>query len=216
MGRPTPLTIPLVALIPTLNGLPMAMTGPPTPTVLESPSVSGSSNPSEASTFTTATSVEGSSPTISASSRRPLANLTETSSAPSTTCWLVTMWPRSSSTNPDPPVGPNSDEATSTLTTPAAVCTYTSRTGDPVLSPDALSAGGETSLIVTSPDPSFSPGTPTKMKSAVTTPPMIADTNAVNAVFRMCSFISYPSLYSPGQTLMPPSLTRLSSTRRPR
>src|SRR5918992_732138 len=170
MGRPTPLTIPVVTLIPTFNGLPMAMTGSRTPTVLESPSVSGSSTPSGASTFITATSVEGSSPTTSASSLTPLANLTETSSAPPTTCWLVTMWPCSSSTNPDPPLGPNSVEATSTLTTPGPLCVYTSRTGRLVASPEVPSAGGETSLIVTSPDSFSNPDIPTKMNSAVTSP----------------------------------------------
>src|SRR5918997_3513238 len=187
MGRPIPLTIPVVTLIPTSSGLPMAMTGSPTPTVLESPSVSGSSNPSAASTFTTATSVEGSSPTISASSRIPLANSMETFSAPSTTCWLVTMYPCSSSTNPDPPPGPFSDEATSTLTTPGALRVYTSRTGGPAPSPDP-SSGGEASLIVTSLGSSSRPETPAKMKSAVTSPPMIADTNAVNTVLRVKSF----------------------------
>src|SRR5918997_1264578 len=185
MGRPTPLTIPVVTLIPTFSGLPIATTGSPTPT-------------------------------LSASSRTPLANLTETSSAPSTTCWLVTMWPCSSSTNPDPPLGPNSEEATSTLTTPGPLCVYTSRTGGPAPSPDSPSAGGETSLIVPSPDPSSKPDIPKKMKSAVTSPPITADTNAVSAVLRTCSFRSYPPLYSPSQTLMPSSLTRLSSTRRPR
>jgi hypothetical protein len=172
--------------MPTFNGLPMAMTGSPTPTVAESPSVSGSSNPSDASTLTTATSVEGSSPTICASSLTPPANSIETFSASSTTCWLVTMYPCSSSTNPDAPLGPDSEEATSTLTTPGPLCVYTSRTGGSAPSPDASSIGGETSLIVTSPDPSWRRSIPTKIKSAVTSPPMIADTNAVSAVFRTC------------------------------
>jgi hypothetical protein len=91
MGLSVPLTMPVVTLIPTLSGLPMAMTGSPTPTLPESPSVSGSRIPSGASTLMTATSVDGSSPTTSASSLTPFANLTETSSAPPTTCWLVTM-----------------------------------------------------------------------------------------------------------------------------
>ena len=64
MGRPMPLTMPDVALMPTSRGLPMAMTGSPTPTASESPSVSGSSASRGASTFMTATSVEGSSPTM--------------------------------------------------------------------------------------------------------------------------------------------------------
>src|SRR3712207_365389 len=188
MGRSLPLTIPVVTLIPTFSGLPMAITGSPTPTLLESPSVSGSSTPSDASTFMTATSVEGSSPTTSASSRTPLANLTEISSAPPTTCWLVTMWPRSSSTNPEPPPAPSSDETTSTLTTPGPVRVYTSRTGTPDPSSDPPSTGGETSLKVTSVVPSSRPVTPTKTKSAVTSPPITAATNAVSMVFRLASF----------------------------
>src|ERR671921_625119 len=184
MGLSVPLTMPVVTLIPTLSGLPMAMTGSPTPTLPESPSVSGSRTLSGASTFRTATSVEGSSPTTSAPSLTPLANLTETSSAPPTTCWLVTMCPCSSRTNPEPPLGPLSDEATSTLTTPGPVREYTSRTGAPATSPDALSTGGEASLIVTSCDSSSRPVIPTKIKSAVTSPPTIAATNAVSVVLR--------------------------------
>src|SRR3954451_3876643 len=129
MGRPTPLTIPAVTLIPTFKGLPMAITGSPTPTESESPSVRGSSTPGGASTFMTATSVEGSCPTTSAVLRVPSTNLTETSSEPSTTCWLVTMCPARSTTNPEPPAGPASDvAATSTLTTPRS---YTSGTEVP-------------------------------------------------------------------------------------
>src|SRR5215211_1970242 len=219
MGRPMPLTIPVVTLIPTFSGLPIAMTGSPTPTVLESPSVSGSSNPSGASTFMSATSVEGSSPTISASSRTPLANLTEISSAPSTTCWLVTMWPCSSSTNPEPPPGPDSDEATSTLTTPGPVCAYTSRTEAPS-SDTSTPSGGETSRIVTSPDSSSSPDHPTRIKSAVTSPPMIADTSAVNTVLRLCPSLVFAHYGHAGRVLRlltvhpsifhsPPSFTSL-------
>src|SRR5829696_825123 len=188
MGLSVPLTMPVVTLIPTFSGLPMAMTGSPTPTLPESPSVSGSSTPSDASTFMIATSVEGSSPTTSASSRTPLANLTEMSSAPPTTCWLVTIWPCSSSTNPEPPPGPASDEATSTLTTPGPVWVYTSRTGTPAAPSDPPSTGGEASLKVTSVVPSSRLITPTKIKSAVTSPPMIAATNAVSTVFRRSSF----------------------------
>jgi hypothetical protein len=122
------------------------------------------------------------------------------------------MWPCSSSTNPDPPLGPNSEEATSTLTTPGPLCVNTSRTGGLVPFPEAPSAGGETSLIVTSPGSSSNPNTPTKMNSAVMSPPMIADTNAVSAVFRgssfraprplrlgwLCAEVTYvPPVYSP-------------------
>src|SRR4028118_1450217 len=62
MGRPSPLTMPVVTLMPTLSGLPMAITGSPTPSAPESPSVSGRSMLSGASTLMTATSVEGASP----------------------------------------------------------------------------------------------------------------------------------------------------------
>src|SRR5829696_4909628 len=184
MGRPRPLTIPVVTLIPTLRGLPMAMTGSPTPTEPESPSVSGSSSFPGASTRNTATSVEGSCPTSSASLRAPSANLTEMSSAPSTTCWLVTMCPASSTTNPEPPAGPASGvAATSTLTTPRPSRTYTSRTEEPpVVAVFPEDSWGATSFMVTLSDSSSRPYTPRKRKSAVIRPPMIADTSAVSAV----------------------------------
>src|SRR5918995_5816635 len=196
MGRPRPLTIPVVTLIPTFKGLPMAMTGSPTPTESESPSVSGFSVSFGASTCISATSVEGSCPTTSASLRTSSANLTEIASAPSTTCWLVTMCPASSTTNPDPPAGPASEvAATSTLTTPRPSRVYTSCTeepsvtaGDPIVPPDD-SRGGATSFMVTLPDLSSRPYTPTTRKRAVTRPPMIAETSAVSAVLKMLYFL---------------------------
>src|SRR5215210_4910430 len=221
MGRPTPLTMPVVTLIPTFRGLPMAMTGSPTPTESESPSVSGSSAPRGASTSMTATSVEGSCPTTSASLRVPSANLTEMSSAPSTTCWLVTTCPASSTTNPEPPAGPASDvAATSTLTTPRPSRVYTSRTEAPspttgVVPDDFL--GGETSFMVTLSEFSCRPEIPTKRKSAVTRPPMIAETSAVSAVFNVLrsldplrsrshspgvEFYDVPAVYLPPSVLL--------------
>src|ERR687898_1323451 len=196
MGRPRPLTIPEVTLIPTFKGLPMAMTGSPTPTEFESPSVSGLSAFRGASTCISATSVEGSCPTTSASLRTPSANLAEISSAPSTTCWLVTICPASSITNPDPPAGPASEvAATSTLTTPRRSRVDTSRTeelsvttGVPAVPLDDL-CGGATSFMVTLPDLSSRPYTPTKRKSAVTRPPIIAETSAVSAVLKMLYFL---------------------------
>src|SRR5829696_572664 len=197
MGRPRPLTIPVVTLIPTFKGLPMAMTGSPTPTEFESPSVSGFSASFGASTCISATSVEGSCPTISASLRTSSASLTEISSAPSTTCWLVTICPASSTTNPDPPAGPASEvAATSTLTTPRLSRVNTSRTeeepsvtaGVPIVPPDD-SCGGATSFMVTLPDRSSRPYTPTMRKRAVTRPPMIAETSAVSAVLKMLYFL---------------------------
>src|ERR671921_1530720 len=197
MGRPRPLTIPVVTLIPTFRGLPMAMTGSPTPTEFESPSVRGFSASFGASTCISATSVEGSCPTTSASLRIPSANLTEISSAPSTTCWLVTICPASSTTNPDPPAGPASEgAATSTLTTPRTSRLYTSRTeaepsvtaGVPIVPPDDL-YGGATFFMVTLPDRSSRPYTPTMRKRAVTRPPIIAETSAVSAVLKMLYFL---------------------------
>jgi hypothetical protein len=43
--------------------------------------------------------------------------------------------------------------------------------------------GGATSFMVTLPDLSSRPYTPTKRKSAVTRPPIIAEMSAVSAVF---------------------------------
>src|SRR5919107_3436069 len=198
MGRPRPLTTPVVTLIPTFKGLPMAMTGSPTPTEFESPSVRGLSAFRGASTLMSATSVEGSCPATSASLRTPSANLTEISFAPSTTCWLVTICPASSTTNPEPPAGPASEvAATSTLTTPRTGRVYTSRTdeeessvnaGVPAVAPEDLGAGA-TSLMVTLSDLSSRPYTPTKRKSAVTRPPIIAETSAVSAVLKMLYFL---------------------------
>src|SRR5215212_1454430 len=205
MGRPIPLTIPVVTLIPTFKGLPMAITGSPTPTESESPSVSGSSASRGASTCMRATSVEGSCPTTSASLRTPSENLTEMSSAPSTTCWLVTMCPASSTTNPDPPPGPASDvAATSTLTTPRPSRVYTSRTEEPSfetgLAPDDRGEGS-ISFMVTLSDLSSSPKTPMKRKSAVRRPPMIAETSAVSAVFRGFLDLLGSRCYGPGAEL---------------
>src|SRR5215218_4056594 len=192
MGRPRPLTIPVVTLIPTFKGLPMAMTGSPTPIEFESPSVSGFSAFCGASTCISATSVEGSCPTTSASLRTPSANLAEISSAPSTTCWLVTMCPASSITNPDPPAGADSEvAATSTLTTPRPSRVYTSRTEAPPPATDFVpenSFGGATSFMVTLSVFSCRPETPTKRKSAVTRPPMIAETSAMSEVLKVLCF----------------------------
>src|SRR5215216_154192 len=208
MGRPRPLTIPVVTLIPTFKGLPMAMTGSPTPTEFESPSVSGFSASFGASTCISATSVEGSCPTTSASLRTSSANLTEISSAPSTTCWLVTICPASSTTNPDPPAGPASEvAATSTLTTPRLSRVNTSRTeeepsvtaGVPIVPPD--DSCGATSFMVTLPDRSSRPYTPTMRKRAVTRPPIIAETSAVSAVLKMLYFLDPLPSRGPGAEL---------------
>src|SRR4028118_1219440 len=123
--------MPVVTLMPTFRGLPTAITGSPTPTESESPSVSGTRVSFGASTLNTATSVEASSPTTSASCLAPLEKRTDTLSAPSPTCWLVTRSPLSSITNPDPPPGPILTDLTSTVTTPGPSRAYTPRTEGP-------------------------------------------------------------------------------------
>src|SRR5215216_4792622 len=205
MGRPRPLTIPVVTLIPTFNGLPMAMTGSPTPTEFESPSVSGFNASFGASTCISATSVEGSCPTTSAVLRTPSANLTEISSALSTTCWLVTICPASSTTNPDPPA------VTDGSSSVREVYKRDVR-GVPIVPPDAL-YGGATSFMVTLPDRSSRPYTPTMRKREVTRPPIIAETSAVSAVLKMLYFLDpLPSrglgaeLYDIPAAYLPPAI----------
>src|SRR5215216_5073688 len=127
----------------------MAITGSPTLTESESPSVSGFKISFGTSTFSTTMSVEGSSPTTSASSLAPLEKRTDTPSACDTTWWLVTTWPSSSNTNPDPPPGPMFLKFTSTLTTPGPSRVYTSRTEGPS-SPSGSTDATGASLIATS------------------------------------------------------------------
>src|SRR5215211_1302083 len=102
------------------------------------------------------------------------------------------MCPASSITNPEPPAGPVSEvAATSTLTTPRLSRVYTSRTEEPFetgVGPEDLCAGA-TSLMVTLSGLSSRPYTPTKRNSAVTRPPMIAETSAVSAVLKMNYFL---------------------------
>ncbi len=63
MSRPTALTMPAVIVRSSPNGLPIAYTGSPGWTSLDGAKESGCSFDCGASTRTTATSVEGSSPT---------------------------------------------------------------------------------------------------------------------------------------------------------
>ena len=90
ISRWSALTMPLVIVPSRPNGLPIARTGSPTSTALESAMRSGESRPAGASTRITARSVEGSVPTSSASSSTPFQKLTEIDDAPATTCWFVT------------------------------------------------------------------------------------------------------------------------------
>jgi hypothetical protein len=96
------LTTPVVTVPSRPNGLPMATTPSPTWTWLELAKASGCSSDFGASTLITATSVEGSVPTTFALAVWPLAKVTLIELAPSTTCWLVTMWPSPSITKPEP------------------------------------------------------------------------------------------------------------------
>src|ERR671925_1235339 len=102
ISRWSALTMPAVTVSSSPNGLPIATTGSPTSTLLESASDNGCSREDGASTLSTARSVEGSVPTMFALYVAPFQNLTETESAPATTCSFVTMWPSLSYTNPDP------------------------------------------------------------------------------------------------------------------
>ncbi len=85
MSRCTALTIPEVTVRSSPNGLPIATTGSPTATLSELPSGRGVSALAEASTRSTARSVDGSVPTTSALTVSRFEKLTVTSLAPSTT-----------------------------------------------------------------------------------------------------------------------------------
>jgi hypothetical protein len=85
ISRCSALTIPDVTVPSSPNGLPMATTWSPTTSLLESPSESGTSCDTGASTFRTARSVEASVPTTLALNVLPFQNLTETELVPATT-----------------------------------------------------------------------------------------------------------------------------------
>ena len=89
MTRPVALTMPVVTVRSRPNGLPMAITGSPTWSWVESPS--GITGRPVASTLSSARSVLGSRPTSLAAISRPSSILTRISVAPSTTWLLVTM-----------------------------------------------------------------------------------------------------------------------------
>jgi hypothetical protein len=93
ISRWSALTIPLVTVSSSPNGLPIAIAASPTWTRLESETVSGWSTESGASTLITARSVDGSVPTTFALYVSPFQKRTETEVAPSTTWSFVTMWP---------------------------------------------------------------------------------------------------------------------------
>ncbi len=87
-SRPFPLTIPAVMVLSNPNGLPIATTHSPTLSLSGSPIVTRGR--SLASILRSATSVRLSAPMTFALNSRLSVSLTLTSSAPSTTCALVT------------------------------------------------------------------------------------------------------------------------------
>ena len=107
ISRPTPDTTPVVSVWSRPNGLPIANTFCPTSMVLDRPSGNGRRRPLSSETSSTAMSLSSSHPsTFAVRSFGSAWNFTATSSAPRTTWKLVTMWPSSSHTNPDPaPMG---------------------------------------------------------------------------------------------------------------
>src|SRR5687767_7322333 len=102
ISRSRALTTPVVSVCSSPYGLPIATTASPTARSPESPSASGRSFSGETSTSSTATSVDASEPTSVACAFEPSQNVTVIDSAPSTTCWFVTIVPSSSYTNPEP------------------------------------------------------------------------------------------------------------------
>jgi hypothetical protein len=99
MSRPTALTMPAVIVRSSPKGFPIAYVGSPTWSLDESSKVSGRSAACGASTLTTATSVEGSVPTIVAGYEAPFEKPTRIDCAPCTTCSFVAMSPCLSITN---------------------------------------------------------------------------------------------------------------------
>ena len=109
ISRPSADTMPLVTVPWRPNGLPIAIAGWPGSICLESASCSGLRPPStlRGSIFRTATSVDGSVPTTSASIGSPFSvKRTETLRAPSTTWSLVTIVPSEPYTQPEPEAWP--------------------------------------------------------------------------------------------------------------
>ena len=87
------LTIPLVTVPSSPNGLPSASTGSPTSTALESPEPADRGAPAARRPGGRRDRSRDRCPTSAASSSTPFQKLTEIEDAPATTCWFVTMWP---------------------------------------------------------------------------------------------------------------------------
>jgi len=96
MSRLRALTIPVVTVSSSPNGLPIATTPSPTWSLPESPSASGCSLLEGAFTFSTAMSDEGSAPTTVALYFDPSLKVTEIALAFAITWLFVTMWPAES------------------------------------------------------------------------------------------------------------------------
>ena len=94
--------MPVVTVRSKPNGLPMAIAGSPTLTLLESPSVSACSLDERGLTWSSARSVDGSLPTTVALMSWVSPKRTAMLVAPSTTWLFVRMSPRSSMTKPEP------------------------------------------------------------------------------------------------------------------
>ena len=96
MCRPSPETMPSVAVRSRLNGLPIAITLSPTASALESPNCSGRTpfGTSWDEIFRTARSLDGSVPiTLASDAAASVPKRTLTMSLPSTTCPFVTSVP---------------------------------------------------------------------------------------------------------------------------
>ena len=105
-SRCSALTMPLVTVPSSPNGLPIATTRSPISSDSDEPSSTGVTPLGMLSSSSTATSDDASAPTTLAPTSSPLGNRTVTLVALSTTCWFVSTWPSSSITKPLPVAPP--------------------------------------------------------------------------------------------------------------
>src|SRR5215218_1642770 len=172
ISRPTPDTIPAVAVRSSPNGWPMATTASPTWTSSEFASGSARSPPAcFGSTRTTARSDETSLPRTRASSRLPRSpNFTCVVLAAPTTCALVTMVPSRPTTNPVPDAVPPERRAW-TDTTPGPAAAYTRPTSVRPRQPCSGGSGGaDGSAPRSSPPPIRLPSSAAPMRAHTATP----------------------------------------------
>ncbi len=102
MERPRALTMPLVTVWSKPKGLPMATTFCPTCRSRDAPMTTGARPPTRSPSLRTAMSLVASRPTRVASTCLWSGRLTMNLSPSSMTWKLVTMWPWSSQTKPEP------------------------------------------------------------------------------------------------------------------